>query len=163
MAGALLALVIRSVSFAPSKFLTPAWIAFLVSALLALVIEMAFHAKWIVFSLTALASVSFIYLALFSTQKWLQFVLTNPFLVYTGTISYGIYLLQKIPLDAAKTFHLDGHQFLALPATAAATYAMAALSWNLLEKPILRMKRLFEPRINHAGEVKGGLLSLAER
>jgi peptidoglycan/LPS O-acetylase OafA/YrhL len=163
MAGALLALVIRSANFSPSKLLTRAWIALLLSAPLALVIETTFHARWIVFSLTALASVSFIYLALFSTQKWLHFLLTNRFLVYTGTISYGIYLLQKIPMDAAKTFHLDQHQFLALPITTAATYAMAALSWNLLERPVLRLKRFFEPSTIHTGTADSGLLSLAER
>ena len=163
MAGALLALLIRSASFAPSKFLTRAWIALLFSAPLALALEMAFDAKWIVFSLTALASVSFIYLALFSTQKWLQFILTNRFLIYTGTISYGIYLLQKIPLDAVKTFHLDNHQFLALPITAAATYAMATLSWSLLEKPILRLKRFFKPKSDNRGRVNGELLIVAER
>jgi peptidoglycan/LPS O-acetylase OafA/YrhL len=119
--------------------------------------------RWIVFSLTALASVSFIYLALFSTQKWLRTVLTNRFLVYTGTISYGIYLLQKIPLDAAKTLHLDRHQVLALPITAAVTYAMATISWNLLEKPVLRLKPFFEPSTIHTGTADNALLSLAER
>jgi peptidoglycan/LPS O-acetylase OafA/YrhL len=127
MAGALLALVLRSVRVLPSKFMMRAWITFLVSAPLALIIG-AFDARWIVFSLTALASVSFMYLALFSTQRWLQAVLTNRFLIYTGMISYGIYLLQKIPLDAAKSFHLDKHEFLALPITTAATFAMATLS-----------------------------------
>jgi peptidoglycan/LPS O-acetylase OafA/YrhL len=163
MAGALLAIVIRSASFVPSKLLTRAWTALLVSAPLALGIETAFGTKWIVLSLTALASVSFIYLALFSTQKWLHSLLTNRFLVYSGTISYGIYLLQKIPLDAAKTFHLDKHQFLALPLTAAATYALATLSWNLLEKPALRLKRFFEPKTGNPGRVNDELLSVAER
>jgi peptidoglycan/LPS O-acetylase OafA/YrhL len=161
MAGALLALVIRSVSFSPSKLLARAWVIFLVSAPLALVLEMGFHARWIVFSLTALASVSFIYIALFSTQRWLQSVLTNRFLVYTGTISYGIYLLQKIPLDAAKTFHLDQHQFLALLITTAATYSMAAVSWNVLEKPFLKLKRFFEARTIRPDN--SGLLSLKVR
>jgi peptidoglycan/LPS O-acetylase OafA/YrhL len=163
MAGALLALVLRSASFVPSKLLTRAWIALLASAPLALGIEIAYDAKWIVFSLTALASVSFIYLALFSTQKWLHSLLTNRFLVYSGTISYGIYLLQKLPLDAAKAFHLENHQFLALPFTAAATYALATLSWNLLEKPALRLKRFFEPRTGNPGRVNAELLSVAER
>jgi peptidoglycan/LPS O-acetylase OafA/YrhL len=146
MAGALLAIVIRSVSFLPAEFLTRAWIIFLVTIPLALTVETAFHARWIVFSLTALASVSFVYLALFSTQRWLQSVLTNRFLVYTGMISYGIYLLEKIPLDAARTFHLDKHRFLVLPITIVVTFALAAMSWNLLEKPILKLKRFFEPR-----------------
>jgi len=148
MAGALLALVIRSPSFLPSQYVTGAWITFLVAVPLALLIE-TFHARWIGFSFTAMASVSFVYLALFSTQRWLHALLTNRFLVYTGTISYGIYLLQKIPLDAAKTFHLDSHQFLALPITTVATYAMAALSWNFLEKPFLKLKRFFEARTTY--------------
>jgi peptidoglycan/LPS O-acetylase OafA/YrhL len=120
-------------------------------------------ARWIVFSLVALASVSFVYLALFSTQRWLQAILTSRFLVYTGTISYGIYLLQKIPLDAAKTFHLDQHQFLALPITTAATYAVAALSWNLLEKPFLRLKRFFEAGNISRDQATGELVCVAER
>jgi peptidoglycan/LPS O-acetylase OafA/YrhL len=142
MAGALLALALRSKSFVPSKFVTPAWVAFLVAAPLAVVIDL-FHARWIDFSFVALAAVAFVYLALFSTQKWLQRILTNRILVYTGTISYGIYLLQKIPLDAVRAFHLDKHAYLALPIATAVTLAMATLSWNLLEKPFLRLKRLF--------------------
>jgi peptidoglycan/LPS O-acetylase OafA/YrhL len=145
MVGALLALTLRSRNFLASKYVSRAWIVLLVCAPLAVVIDI-FHARWIVFSLTALASVSFIYLALFSTQKWLQAILANRFLVYTGTISYGIYLLQKIPLDAAKTFHFDQRPFLALPITTAATYLLAALSWLLMEKPLLKLKKFFEVR-----------------
>jgi len=162
MAGALLAIVVRSSSFVPSKFVARAWITLLVSVPLALVSD-SFHARWIVFSFVAIASLSFVYLALFSRQRWLQAILTNRFLVYTGTISYGIYLLQKIPLDAAKTFHLDQHQFLALPITTAATYAMAALSWNLLETPFLRLKRFFEVRNVSPGKPTGELVCVAER
>lgn len=143
MAGALLAVVIRSGNFSPSKFVSRAWIVFLVSVPFALVIE-TFHARWIGFSVIVAASVSFVYLALFSQQRWLRSILTNRFLVYTGTISYGIYLLEKIPLDIAKAFHLDEHQLLAFPITIASTYAIASLSWILLERPFLRLKRFFE-------------------
>jgi peptidoglycan/LPS O-acetylase OafA/YrhL len=145
MAGVLLALALRSESFVPSKLVAGAWIAFLVAVPLAVVIDM-FHARWIVFSFVALASVSLVYLALFSSQKWLQWILTNRFLVYTGTISYGIYLLQKIPLDVVKAFHLDKHAYLALSITTAVTFALATLSWNLLEKPFLKLKRFFEAK-----------------
>ena len=53
---------------------------------------------------------------------------------------------RRFRLMPAKTFHLDQYQFLALPITTAATYAMAAASWNVLEKPFLRLKRFFEAR-----------------
>jgi peptidoglycan/LPS O-acetylase OafA/YrhL len=142
MAGALLALTVRSSSFAPSRFVTRAWITFFVSASLALVIDMI-HARWIVFSFVALASVSFVYLALFSKQRWFQALLTNRFLVYTGTISYGIYLLEKIPLDFVKAFHLEQHSLLAFLIASALTFVLATLSWSFLEKPILNLKRFF--------------------
>jgi peptidoglycan/LPS O-acetylase OafA/YrhL len=145
MAGALLATMIRSANFQPRALLTGAWITLFVSTPLALTLE-AFHARWIVFSFTALGSVSLIYLGLFSSQKWLQTILTSRFLVYTGTISYGIYLLEKFPVDAVKSFHLDHNGVLAMPITVAATFALAVLSWNLLEKPFLRLKIYFEAR-----------------
>jgi peptidoglycan/LPS O-acetylase OafA/YrhL len=143
MAGALLALVVRSGTFLPFRFVRRAWIILIVAVPLAFATE-AVDARWIVFSLSAVASASFVYLALFSRQAWLQGALTNRFLAYTGTISYGLYLLHKIPFDMAKSFHADRHPLIALPILLAACYAMAALSWTLLEKPFLGLKRYFE-------------------
>jgi peptidoglycan/LPS O-acetylase OafA/YrhL len=143
MAGALLALIVRSSSSVPSRFVTGAWITLFVLASLALVIDTP-HLRWIVFSFVALASASFVYLALFSKQGLLQALLTNRFLAYTGTISYGIYLLEKIPLDVVKVSHLEKYAFLAFSIPIAATYSMAILSWNLLEKPFIRLKRFFD-------------------
>jgi peptidoglycan/LPS O-acetylase OafA/YrhL len=145
MAGALLALVVRSDTFLPSRFVRRAWMVLAFAVPLAFATE-AVNARWIVFSLSAVASASFVYLALFSPQAWLQSALTNRFMVYTGTISYGLYLLHKIPFDMAKTFHADRHPLLALPILLAACYVMAALSWTLLEKPFLRLKRYFEAK-----------------
>ena len=145
MAGSFLALVVRSEKFLPSRFVKLAWISLSIAAPLAFVTA-ALDASWIVFSFTALASAAFVYLALFSAKKWLRLALTNRFLVYTGTISYGLYLLHKIPFDVAQLLHLDRHPLLALPITIAGGYALAALSWNLLEKPFLRLKRFFESR-----------------
>src|SRR3989441_5759727 len=143
MAGALLALGVRSDAFRPSKFISLAWISFLLAAPLALLTE-AFDARWIVFSLTAVASTSFVYLSLFSSHKWLLAAMTNKAIVYTGTISYGLYLLHKIPFDVAQAFQLDGHPFLMVPVGLVAAYGMAVLSWNLLEAPFLRLKRFFD-------------------
>jgi len=143
MAGALLALAVRSDAFLPSRFVRSAWVTLIIAVPLAFLTEAA-NARWIVFSLSAVASAAFVYLALFSRQEWLQGALTNRFLVYTGTISYGLYLLHKIPLDMAKSFRLDRHPLLTLPLVLIASYAAATLSWNLLEKPFRRLKRNFE-------------------
>lgn len=144
MAGALLALLFRSKSFSREAYARLAWAVLIIASPMALVT--ADHARWVVYSFTALASASFVYLAMSSKQKWLQAVLANRFLRYTGTISYGIYLLQKIPMDAAQSLHLDRYPAIVLPLIAAVTYAVATLSWNLLEKPCLRLKRFFEVR-----------------
>jgi peptidoglycan/LPS O-acetylase OafA/YrhL len=72
--------------------------------------------------------------------------MTNRFLVYTGTISYGLYLLHKIPFDVAEALHLDRYPILAAPILLAACYGVAALSWRLLEQPFLRLKRFFESK-----------------
>jgi peptidoglycan/LPS O-acetylase OafA/YrhL len=145
MAGALLALLIRSDDFVPSKLLKRAWILLLVAAPLAFLTE-AFHARWVVYSFTALASAAFICVSMFSDRKWLQTVMTNRFLVYTGTISYGLYLLHKIPFGMVQVLHLDRHPYLPLPIILVASYVLAALSWNLLEKPFLSLKRFFDSK-----------------
>jgi peptidoglycan/LPS O-acetylase OafA/YrhL len=144
MAGALLAVTVRTDGFEPAVFVRRAWVALAVSLPLAFAFEAA-HARWIVFSLSAAASAAFVFVALFSRQAGLRMLMTNRFLVYTGTISYGLYLLHKIPFDIAKTLRLDAHPVVGLATLVAAGYAMAAVSWNLLEKPYLRLKRYFVP------------------
>jgi peptidoglycan/LPS O-acetylase OafA/YrhL len=42
-------------------------------------------------------------------------------------------------------FHLDRHPTLALPLGIVAAYALATLSWQVLEKPFLALKRFFAP------------------
>jgi peptidoglycan/LPS O-acetylase OafA/YrhL len=145
MAGALLALLVRSDNFVPSKLLQRAWILLLIAAPLAFLTE-AYHARWIVFSFTALASAAFVYVAMFSERKWLQRIMTNQILVYTGTISYGLYLLHKIPFGMVQVMHLDRRPYLPLPIILVASYVLAALSWNLLEKPFLSLKRFFDSK-----------------
>ena len=143
MAGAFLALAVRSDSFLPSKFIKAIWISLFITAPLALAAASA-NASWIVFTLSAAASASFVYLSLFSAQKWLRRAMTNRFLVYTGTISYGLYLLHKIPFGIVASDQMQRHPFLSLAIIFAGSYALAFLSWNLLEKPFLKLKRFFD-------------------
>jgi len=148
MAGAFLALLIRSPDFIPEKRLGSAWLLLAAAAPLAFLTE-ALQARWIVFSFTAVASAAFIYLSMFSRQKWLQWVMTNRFLTLTGVISYGLYLLHKIPFGFVQALHLDRHPLLPLPFIILTSYAIAAISWNLLEKPFLSLKRFFESKSEH--------------
>jgi peptidoglycan/LPS O-acetylase OafA/YrhL len=142
MAGALLAIVIRSTDFDPSRNLGKAWVALCIATPLAFLTE-AVGARRIVFSMSAAASASLVYLALYSGQRWLQGALRNRFLVYTGTISYGLYLLHKIPFNLGTALHLNQYPVLAAPILLAIAYGMATLSWSLLEKPFLNLKRFF--------------------
>src|ERR1700733_7563352 len=160
MVGALLALLVRSDNFVPSKLLRTAWITLAFAAPLVFLTS-AFDAKWIVYSFTAIASAAFVYVSLFSEQKWLQAVMNNRFLIYTGSISYGLYLLHKIPFGMVQALHLDRRPFLPLPIIFIASYALAALSWNLLEKPFLNLKRFFvaKPTVTDCLPVSGGLPS----
>jgi peptidoglycan/LPS O-acetylase OafA/YrhL len=145
MAGALLAMFFRSSAFSRESFVRVAWACLAVGLPLAFLTE-AYGERWITFSLTTLAATAFVYLAMCSKQRWFQAILANRLLLYTGVISYGIYLLQKIPIDAAQSLHIDRHPIVVLLLCAATTYALAMISWNLLEKPCLRLKRYFEAR-----------------
>jgi peptidoglycan/LPS O-acetylase OafA/YrhL len=55
-------------------------------------------------------------------------------------------LLEKIPLDAVKTLHLEKHPFLAFPITTVVTYATAMLAWNFVESPVLKLRRFFDKK-----------------
>jgi methylmalonyl-CoA mutase cobalamin-binding subunit len=131
-------------------------------ALLAFLTE-AFYERWIIFSLTALASTAFIYVSVFSERKWLQTVMTNRFLVYTGTISYGLYLLHKIPFGTVQVLHLNRHPNSPVPIILVASYALATLSWNLLEKPFLKLKKYFETRPTSIDQANGPLTIVPPR
>jgi peptidoglycan/LPS O-acetylase OafA/YrhL len=143
MAGVILAIMLRSRDFIPAKLLSRAWVLFASAGLLAFVAE-SLDARWIVFTFTALASGSFIFVSLFSPQRWVRAVMGNRFLIYSGIISYGLYLLHKIPSGVVQTLHLDRHPWLPFPFIFVTSYLLAAVSWFLLEKPFLSLKRFFQ-------------------
>ncbi|HWY06324.1 MAG TPA: acyltransferase [Candidatus Acidoferrales bacterium] len=148
MAGALLAILLRKPGFAPGRLLKLAWVVFLVAAPLAITTA-AYEALWLAFSLAAIASASFVFLGLYATNTWFQALLTNRFLMFTGTISYGLYLLHKIPDDALKRLHIkEAHPIAAFWAAVGISYLLAIVSLNLLEKPFLNLKRFFETKPN---------------
>jgi peptidoglycan/LPS O-acetylase OafA/YrhL len=144
MAGALLAIFVRKSGSAPGRFVKVEWIAFLFAVPLAIAAA-AYGVMWLAFSMVVLASASFVYLALFATNDWFRALLTNRFLMFTGTISYGLYLLHKVPDDVFKRLHWkEAHPMAGFWAAVVFSYLLAIASWNFLEKPFQNLKRFFE-------------------
>jgi peptidoglycan/LPS O-acetylase OafA/YrhL len=69
------------------------------------------------------------------------YALNNAVLRYVGSISYGIYILHNmVPYASGFSPHMNF----------AATVVLAALSWHLIERPIMRMGRQLSPRLRAA-------------
>lgn len=109
-------------------------------------------------TLTSFASAGLIALAITARpESWVQRLLANPFLVYYGVISYGLYVFHPpilILLSGAGVSvgllptiwgsQLPGQILFILIGTAAATM-VAAASFRFFESPILRLKDRFGP------------------
>ena len=86
------------------------------------------------------------------TRGVVRRILANPVLLWLGLVSYGIYLYQLGVLFELRDLGLDSvanslHPYIVWPVAAVAvTAAVAGASWYLLERPILRFKRLVPDR-----------------
>ena len=144
MAGVLLALLVRKSDFLPGRWIVPAWTAFLAAGPLAIAAEIG-RAGWLAYSMDIIAFTGFVYVAMYSRSVWWKACMTNRFLMFTGTISYGLYLLHKLPDDVFKeTGLLATHPHVSFWVAVTLSYLLAIASWNLLEKPFLRLKGRFE-------------------
>lgn len=81
-------------------------------------------------------------------KKILAAALSNPLIRYVGMISYGMYLLHMIAMQAARRLpqvagHGNGATFLA---AAAITIVLATISYWTFERWILRLKDQFRPQ-----------------
>jgi peptidoglycan/LPS O-acetylase OafA/YrhL len=147
MLGAFLAALVRSKDFVRERFVGVALAVLIVAAPLAVVMDLR-HEEWIVFTFTSIAAGALVYLAMFWRQKWVQWPLTNRFLLFTGTISYGLFLLHKIAFAGVDGLHVKyvQHPFVMLGVILIGSYVLAITSWNVLEQPFLRLKRFFTLR-----------------
>ena len=84
------------------------------------------------------------------TQGMLRGVLALPVLAWLGLVSYGIYLWQRpviqwiADLDVLEPTWFDPNP-LWIPLALVLTVAAAALSYYLVERPVLKLKRLVSP------------------
>jgi peptidoglycan/LPS O-acetylase OafA/YrhL len=159
MLGAFLAALVRSKDFVRERYIGLALAVLAVATPLAVIFDLR-QAEWIVFTFTSLAAGAIVYLSMFWQQKWFQWPLANRFLLFTGTISYGLFLLHKIAFAGVDGLHVNSakHPLLALGVILIGSYVLAITSWNVLEQPFLRLKRFFalRRRAATAAVVSGG-------
>jgi peptidoglycan/LPS O-acetylase OafA/YrhL len=159
MLGAFLAALVRSKDFVRERYIGLALAVLAVATPLAVIMDLR-RAEWIVFTFTSLAAGAIVYLAMFWQQKWFQWPLANRFLLFTGTISYGLFLLHKIAFAGVDGLHVNSvkHPLLTLGVIVVGSYVLAITSWNVLEHPFLRLKRFFalRRRATPASVVSGG-------
>ncbi len=143
-AGALLAILMRRRPDLPERLSIAAW-ATLVGTLAVLLwlhkhfstIRDANEPFWnaALYSLTLLMSTAVIVLAL-RKRGIVTRVLSNPLLVYLGTISYTVYLVHVSFISLA--WRMDLGRYESALAAGAATLVYASLSWFLIEKRLIR-------------------------
>ena len=89
------------------------------------------------FSILAIGFGGVLGVTLTQSSKVLDAVLSNPVAVWIGSISYGLYVYHFPVIRALLPYEL--HPLIA----PTLTVAIAALSWYLIEKPILKLKSRF--------------------
>jgi len=157
-AGGLAAVWLRS---GRASFLTwrrGAWIAILlgVGGVCLVLVDWGIPTMIFDYAFVAAAFAGVIALALVgNTARWsFGKVLMQPWLTYTGKISYGIYLIH-VPIFMAIAYAAQGkwgkqaipfeRQVLIAAVAFAAAFLLASLSWRYFERPILRFKEKFRP------------------
>ena len=98
---------------------------------------------------TAVAT-AFVWPAVFGHTRTVQWVLGNRAMRYLGSISYSIFLLHLLVLNAVMHvfgYHLfSGSTLRVFVATFAVTVALAAVSYRWVEQPAMRLRRLVPGR-----------------
>jgi peptidoglycan/LPS O-acetylase OafA/YrhL len=113
---------------------------------------------WVVFggaanpaiqAIKPLLILSIYYLLIFSVIRpqgnvWLKRFFSQPFLVFTGKISYGLYVFHPLCFEIVSNTFLSDHLSIHLMASIALSYAAAATSYYLFERQFLILKKKFE-------------------
>jgi peptidoglycan/LPS O-acetylase OafA/YrhL len=79
-------------------------------------------------------------------KGWIGRLLTNRFLAYVGTISYGIYVYHYFVPSYLARLHVPA--VLVIPISPLVCLAVAAISFRFYERPINNLKRYFPYRVS---------------
>lgn len=148
-AGSLLAIYTRSSCFDTARLLGFCRLAIPLGAV---GFAVAVHSPSLKYSFLALRFAGFIGAAIYSRSTWLRRFLQFRPLLYTGKISYGLYLLHIVAFAGTRNIffrflpaapYSATMQFAFFFAATAAAYLMATISWYVLERPILLLKKHF--------------------
>jgi peptidoglycan/LPS O-acetylase OafA/YrhL len=148
--GCALALLWKGGKVDPDRFSgRTAWFAWSLLGAISLWPSMKDSALTYTFGLTAAFTVAgwAVLLSLQSGPSILQRLLTIRPLIWVGNRSYAIYLwnfvlITTVPSDAP-------HRQALIIVAVLATFAVAEISWRLVERPALRLKRRFQARREH--------------
>jgi peptidoglycan/LPS O-acetylase OafA/YrhL len=90
------------------------------------------------------------------SDNGLWWMLANPVVRYIGTISYGLYLLHMLAMNATRKIRSE-HDWIFLLIAFAISIALASASYWMFELPFLRLKNRFkraESKVGENAEVK---------
>ena len=148
-AGSLLAIYTRSSYFDAMRLLRFCRLAIPLGVL---GFAAAYYSSSLKYSFLAMGFVGFIGAAIYSRSIWLQKFLRFRPLLYTGQISYGLYLLHEVAFSGVRIIFsrfLRAAPYSAIMQVAfiftatAVAYLTATISWNVLERPVLLLKKHF--------------------
>jgi peptidoglycan/LPS O-acetylase OafA/YrhL len=90
-------------------------------------------------------------------RGWTYRLLNTSPVCWVGVLSYSLYLWQQPFFSTPSDFGIRSSPLLVFPANVIAAFCMAVLSYNLVERPMLRLRRALaakavpEPRAAEAG------------
>jgi peptidoglycan/LPS O-acetylase OafA/YrhL len=105
----------------------------------------AFYAVAVGFTLQGISITVFMLYVILHPGSRVGRILNSPIMVAIGVRSYSLYLWQQLFIGDSR------HSILRLAAGLCAAVLAAEFSYRIIELPMLRMKRYFEPRKESAG------------
>lgn len=146
--GAILASIEREESDLGFKFRRISFYGFIPFSFLLVLICFVSHANY--YQVLKPTVIAFIYaiiiraVVVFREKRIIKLVLVNPFLQYTGKVSYGMYVYHPLIFILYERYFFHGKGPLFFVLNILITYLIAYLSFSFFESKIMSLKKYFE-------------------